>query len=508
MTQTQYKQGHDSKSQENLFVRPWMVAVAIGLTFVILRFGVLNQPPVWDGAMGMTPAALTLEAMDFDISRLLELPDYQGGGPNVHALSLATWFVAVAIRLAGSYQAALPFLHMVSFALIGTLAAGVFRAVQTTTSSNSLAWVASGTAVVFPPMVVQASDVYLDLPLAVGLTWAFAYLIEGRLGYSIALLTLAAAIKPSAMIAIPPTLYFIWRSEERTTKSLLLLVPAFMSVLPLIANAGLRASEGPSVDTTLSTFWYTLTFLSRMPILIGLLLFLSVLPLVARTQMRTDRESWLILLTSLLYPISFIYFFLFSPLASRGVTGLPRYTTMFLPIVVVGLCVGTTMIIGRRKALLVCLAVACVFSLNLFGDFEPLSSNAFWMAERSLAYENLLDVQIEAFYLFAEQARTMPSLYDHFAHYRIKYPETGWIDTQILSGHNLNLEKDIGGDDLPDLPDEFVMLIEGNWLGGLQLQDIRDRARNNPDYSVDIIETKQGEFSSQVVIVTRLSTAQ
>lgn len=49
-----------------------------------LKWPTLDQPPVWDTAMGLFPAAITLAGNGFDVIELLGMPDYFEGGPNTH----------------------------------------------------------------------------------------------------------------------------------------------------------------------------------------------------------------------------------------------------------------------------------------------------------------------------------------------------------------------------------------------------------------------------------------
>lgn len=508
MTQIKTRVGKPPIAKEVERLRPWMVAAMIFMGFLVFRFRSVDQLPVWDGAMGMMPAALTLESMDFDLARLLQQPDYMSGGPNAHPMSIVTWFTGLAIRLFGSLQAAIPALHLVSFILVGILGAGVFRAVNVGTSNKNLAFIAAVSAVIFPPMVVQASDIYLDLPLAVAVTWAFVYAFESRFSSAIILLVVAAAIKPTALVAIPPMAFYFWKTAYRRRNALAMLVfPAAIAVTPfLVLGTVVRPSPEVAPSEALSTFAFTTSMFSRMPVLVGFLLVVAVLPYFVNRRGTGDHRQSAMLMCGLFLPISFIYFFLLNPLVSRGYPALPRYTTLFLPLAVISFCISLSLIAKRRVVLSSGLAVVCVFALNLHGGLEPSSSNEFWTAQRSLKYEQMLEVQEEAFHAFAAHARSMPGIYDHFAHYRIEYPETGWVpEGGVPSGLDAYGRTDLSGHSLPELPDQFVMLIENQWLGGARLADIRDTALASPDYTVDIEEVRRGEFSNQVIVVTRLS---
>jgi hypothetical protein len=88
------------------------------LTFCIifiLKWQVLNQPPVWDTAFSVFPAAITLTETNFDLLNLLKMPSYNEGGPNVHANSIITIITAVMISLFGKTKVLLPVLHIIHF---------------------------------------------------------------------------------------------------------------------------------------------------------------------------------------------------------------------------------------------------------------------------------------------------------------------------------------------------------------------------------------------------------
>ena len=128
------------------------------------------------------------------------------------------------------------------------------------------------------------------------------------------------------------------------------------------------------------------------------------------------------------------------------------------------------------------------------------------LAERSLAYEKMLRVQQASFGRFEEVGRIMPAYYDHFAHYRLSYPETGWSDGPLLVGTPVYITPGEPWRDLENMPGEFVMLLEAEWLGGEHLADIKRRAGASPEWSVESEIFEDGEFRSEVIIVRRLDS--
>ena len=131
------------------------------------------------------------------------------------------------------------------------------------------------------------------------------------------------------------------------------------------------------------------------------------------------------------------------------------------------------------------------------------SGNIFPLAERSLAYEELLSVQEEAFAHFEVVAQSTPSYYDHFAHFRFAYPQSGWATgvppsgTPVWLGNRPELAR------LEGKPDRFVMLLETPWLGGFEIALLKERATQSPQWTVETERFEKGEFSNEVILVTR-----
>ena len=59
-----------------------------------LNAAVLTQPPVWDAAGSIFPAALYLYEHGFDLFELFGQRGYSRAGPNVHSYSVVTHLTA------------------------------------------------------------------------------------------------------------------------------------------------------------------------------------------------------------------------------------------------------------------------------------------------------------------------------------------------------------------------------------------------------------------------------
>ncbi|MDH3223083.1 MAG: hypothetical protein OEO23_05155 [Gemmatimonadota bacterium] len=486
--------------------RSWAAGLAACVLFALWRRSALHQIPVWDGAMGMTPAAITLESLDFDVLALLAMPNYAGGGPNAHALSLFTWFVAGTIRAFGSYDAALPLLHLVSFALMGVMAAGVHRLVVGLTKSQPVALVATVAALLYPPLVVQGSDVYLELPLAVAATWALVFAFEGRWRASVLALTAGALVKPTALVVVP-ALAGVFLIRGRDWRPLVALsIPSAVSVFPLFADRAVKASGAAAPGTVSRVTAETLGYLEAMPVLLGVVLAAVLVYLAGMRTKRLDASGRTVLVSTLVLVLSYLAFFCLNPLLTKGFAGIPRYTILFAPVLSAALVVGAHSLWPRRGGLWAGSTLLAVFALNLHGGLEPTTpGNIYPLAERSLAYERLLAVQREGMERFEELAAEMPSYYDHYTHYRLAYPDVGWSGGMPPGGTPAWLEPGRPWANLDNRPDRFVMLLDAPWLGGRELETMRERAAESPDWAVSEELFEDGPFYNRVVVLSRRS---
>ncbi|MEJ2542114.1 MAG: hypothetical protein P8188_19475, partial [Gemmatimonadota bacterium] len=206
---------------------------------------------------------------------------------------------------------------------------------------------------------------------------------------------------------------------------------------------------------------------------------------------------------ALLLVVSFLLFFFLNPLASKGVPGLPRYTTMFSPLLAAGLVASSERRLSGRLRALPGTLFLVLFLANMGGRLEPPSMNLYPLAERSLAYEKLLSVQQASLDRLQELGQTMPTYYDHFAHYRLSYPETGWAAGPLESGTPVRITRNPTWRELTGMPDEFALLIEAEWLGGEELAAIERRATASPEWTVETEVFEEGEFTNRVLVVRR-----
>jgi len=456
--------------------------------------------------MGMTPAAITLAGNGFDLPALLGQPSYEYGGPNTHATSLYTLVTAVVIAVMGGYGSALPVLHLLSFVAGAALAAAVFVIAHRITASAYTSALAALITMLYPPVLVQASDVYLDLPLAAAMMWSIALGVRHRYGLAILAATLAAWIKPTGIIVVPVLAYILHRgtlpNRTRRTFTGLLVLPLAVALMPLLTATPRRTrSEFSAFERTILTALDTAWYSSHVPALILLLGSTAIALLIRRgrgprAENIGNGDAFTAVLIGLLATVAF---YLLNPLVTSGFELLPRYTVTLAPLLAILVTAG----IHRAPPILrtsIGLGISGALLVMAFGWLTPNAGNNYAISERDLRYEDHLAVQMEAIGDLEQLGPTLPVFYDHFTYYRFKYPEMGWVDADSPNGTAVYLASP-GTYTLDSMPQEFAMLLERQWLGGDTLRALWREAHASSRHAIEVHLHEVGEFQNYVVVI-------
>jgi hypothetical protein len=451
----------------------WLAGGAFVALNVVMRFSV-DQPPVWDGAMSVYPAAIELASTNFDFSRLFSLPTYAEGGPNTHATSPWTIMVGGLISLTGSLARALPILHVVSFGLAALTFAATYRLIAHA-APGLVAVVGALAALIFPPMIVQSAEIYLDLPLACLGTWSLVMLLERRLGAASVLTTVAVWVKPLAVIFVSVGVLFVLMHDERRGRAFRaarLFAPALMVAAAVSFLQASASVAPPLMDRYVIAVGGSAQLLQAMPDLVAIILAaVLILPLLIKGSAKQETFT---LMTLLL--ISVVAFVLLNPLVSHGIPILPRYYIAILPAVIAAV-LTVLRFKSRQMALAAGTMLVLVFAVNVNGVLYPFGDHATHaLAERSLAYRDLLALQLEDVRLLAELGSSMPVYYDYFGYYRYEYPELGYSDGPVPSGVSVYHHPELGQASLDDFPTNFAFAYEYPVLGGEVLLRIWEEA--------------------------------
>ena len=349
--------------------------------------------------MTVYPAAIELEASDFNYAQVLSLPWFLEGGPNTHTTSIYTLLVALLIRATGSLPASLPILHLLSFALAGLLGAGVFRIVALR-APPAIALLAASVALLFPPQLAETVDIYLDLPIAVFGTWALFMTLSKRWSAAGFLLLVGVLIKPLAILFAATIGVFLVaqrtsRSQKRPCRH-----RAFLSLVGSHRCDRVKYPLLPLHYKLWSVWTYTAKFLLSMPDL--MVLFGSVV-LVAVAHRRQPDALVPQMQLGIYHTLSLLLFAILNPFVTYGIPLLARYYVTWVPIAIAGLFTQLWTV-RPRAAVAAGTTLLVVFAANSHGTlYLEQDTNLFAFAERSLAADDLLTLHQVGAQLLADK---------------------------------------------------------------------------------------------------------
>lgn len=493
------------KQLEDILIRhrrqtTWWLA---GLVFVVLNVGLrsaVHQPPVWDGAMSVYPAAIELAKTNFDFFRLFSMPTYFEGGPNTHATSPWTIMVAFLISATGSLANALPILHFISFALAALTVAATYRLIAHS-APGVIAVVGALAVLIFPPMIVQTADIYLDLPLACLGTWSLVFLLERRFVAASLLTTLAVWVKPLAVIFVGAGALFVLIHDVRkgrVLRALVLWTPALVVAALISVLQSSHSSPPPLLDRYVISVGGSAQLLQAMPDLIAIFLVtLLIIPVLIKEGVKQEIFTVMSLLL-----ISVVALVLLNPMVSHGIPILPRYYIAILPAVIASIL---TFLASKSRSMALAAASILIlaFAININGLFYPFKEHSTYaLAERSLAYRDLLALQVEDVSILAELSKEMPVYYDYFGFYRFEYPELGYSDGPLESGVSVYHHPELAQTSLAEMPSNFAFVYEYPVLGGDVLlrmweeaktagAEVNETVLTRGSYTVYVIEIDQ-----------------
>lgn len=507
------------------------VALIAFAFLLVTKWPVLDQPPVWDAAMSVFPAAITLAHNGFDLAELLHEPGYVDGGPNVHSLSLVTWITALVYGALGDRpDIVLPVLHLLHFALAAWALTSLWRlGVHWMPAGMALPrrrlWALAATVAfgVCPLFFVQAGFLYLELPILAFTLAAVLAWVEGRRPNAAAFATGSAMVKPSGLI-VAGSLALATLLSAGTLRERLMRVAGLLAG-PLAIAAGhfwLR----PATTQNLASIRATVASILAIPdVALILLCFLVVLVVIrpwsaavsvpgfgreslsrrepeaeSEPESEPDLAARAALVGASFFVTFFSFYALLIPLQS-SVPILPRYYLQLLPFAVLG---SLACFVGRRPrgVATVLLALAIVFLANRRGHFYPDSATPnFAFTERSMAYAELLDLQNGALRTLIETAEGAPVFYGLNDHYKLAYPAMGYGIEPPARGQCIYFEPPYFLGHLRSFPPEFYMLVDYPWLGGEVVLGVAAQAREDPRTEVLSRPVEVGRFQSQLIHV-------
>ena len=527
----------------------WMAIV------VVVKCHVVLDPPMWDAAFGLFPAAAELADNGFDLPKLLHQPVFYEGGPNCHAESIITWLTAGVLYACGKGSTSFVVLHFLHFAAAAWTLAVLFKFTAECCGRRE-AWLVCAALLACPLFSVQAGAMYFEMPLAACAVSSLVAYANGQVRRAIVWSVLAVLVK-QAGIVVPAALMaaFLLRSESWPKRLALVgatSIPAFAAaVVPLLGTALLDSVSKPPQFGNWWAFMshHHMPYLKSIPdislacatyVICGAVLggvawkslraaspavpsHMDTSALAADSALNAsercrstesvagwDRSS-LLFSVGLLQILAFAGFFFVVPYLSHlEFFCLPRYFVFLLPMLFFGLA-HLSVTVSRRLASAGLVLVIVWFVLNRDGAwYPPMQPNNGAIAERSGSCRWLAENQRIVVSAAARLPVDSLLLYGLPEHYFLSHPWMGYADRMHPGGRCVTLagERPVSLK-VADLPDRFYVILDASFLGGRDLRAILREAGDDPCRRVRVIaESGQPPFRVQLVEVSRIPETQ
>ena len=512
----------------------------IALTvIVVLKWHALFEPPVWDTAMGLFPAALTLADNNFNLVELLAMPAFMQGGPNTHSTSVVTLISALVLRATGGGGlASFVVLHLLHFAVAAWALVVLFRFTKPVLGGASGALFCLA-VLLFPVFSAQVGYMYLEIPLFLcavsalrawteqrfwpAVLWATAAVAVRETGIIVVGTLLVATllenrdvhqkVKRSALILASPTtlvavlllLYYWAESEPSHIGELLSLGDAFRSMWLHLARIAFKVPD----------LWaFFVVFVAAVPVLgYGVLKTLGREPTAPDHRDSESRANLVLGYSGILIILFILTFTIALPALFRFPALLPRYSVVVAPFLLLwfGNVFNRLMATRLASAMPVCFMILSVFfAVNANGVLYPMdvytdthvSDHA--LTERSNAYRRLLALQVQAIRAVTTLPDDVPVYYGHYEHYLLNYPGLGFAAAPLSNGRNLFLEP------LDDVIREesrtpcIYALSSDPYLGGERILQLIAYADARQNLSSEVIqEFRDGRYAIKLFRVQR-----
>lgn len=479
-----------------------------------LRFSSLFEPPVWDSAMGVFPPAIYLYETHFDIQALLQEGNWWQGGPNVHSLSLFTWFIALVMTLTDSALATFAVVHLATFALFSGSILLFTRALRRHDLQPRVIVAAAAFLILMPLVSVQVGYMYTESwVMALGVA-AWASWRDERPEPAVLLCVLGLAVKMTAVaiaVCIGAALVAtIHRSTVRKVVALAALPTALLVQQSLEGWLDAAPKPGPfwgDGDRLMHSLLARLTLIPDVTVLVvaGLLSAAVLVALRLRREgpfaftrgrdSRTRSE-----LICLLMP--FVFAAGIVVLMHRQVLFLPRYLLPMIPFALAGVLFLAHRFGLERYAFALLLPSCAFFVLNADGRFYPPHGGSFSIVERSHAYRDYHRLQVEAIEALEAMPETIPAYVSKEIDYMVSDPMMGYVDEEMPQVRPI-YRPPHRGRSLDELPEEFLLLLTNPGHGGREIARIAREASRAPGTEVRARSFERNGFRGALYWIRR-----
>ncbi len=481
----------------------------------VAKWGQWREPPYWDAAFSVFPAAITLTQTGFDYPALLSAPGFTEGGPNVHANSLLTLLVAAVLRIAPDSEYSFLILHWFHYAIAALTVAMLYFWSLPLVGRFCACGVAAAT-LVFPLFLTQAGHMYLEMPSACVACLALCSFHARRMVRASFWAMLAVSIKEPGIIVAGALATAAMIQEGPATRRLLR--SALIAVPALLVVAGQLLLHSQTATISRPTFleyachaWKNFTLVPDLLVLIlmtAVMVIFGAAHVVRTLRTGTPREGnendadRRRALTHLMVAV-FAAFYLTVPFVGT-VYLLPRYVIVIFPLMAAIIADASARMLGRRVTalLLMCFCVTSIINAN--GRFYPFApGNNGSDAERSGEYVGLLAAHRDAMAAAEALPSHAPIFHGLPEHYFSQHPAMGYVKSPLKNAGCILFDPKYSNADLEAFPDHFYLLYSFGALGGDKLNGLKTQALANSEYSVSMSLFRHGHYQAQLIEVRR-----
>lgn len=440
----------------------------------LLRWGALDQPPVWDETMTLFPSAQELLESGFDFTKIDRTQGLWQVGAGLHVNSLYTVLTAAVLGVAPTVETAYCMLHVIQFAMMATCLM-TLRRLLSLRESGIVPWIFALAALICPIVFVQAGALYYEIPLMLCATQGLWNMSREQWTRAAVWMGAAALIKPTGIVLLASWMICLVADPRVRPDRRAALTTAVAGALWVLATWGGHMS-GPRLDVvpedlTTHLVDHVLDYMMLVPDLT--LVFLVTVALVA-----ARRVSWgPAHVFSGLAVVAHFGMFVGTYVIGHPAYCLPRYLVILVP--------GCLLVLhrvssGRTRSWAVALTLVVWFGANLDGNVLPELPRSDWsMSERSLESNDHLSALNEALNALPDVASGASVICGIPEAYLFKFWANGRQD--LLEGLNWKLVVDdrLERLKLDDLPPSFVVFRHFDYLGGRELDDLVREARES-----------------------------
>ncbi len=498
---------------------PGFVQLALWLVPIfVLKSASLFEPPVWDSAMGVFPPATYLHQTHFDIRGLLAEPNWWLGGPNVHSLSLLTWFVALVMTATNSATATFAIVHVTTYVLVAWSLV-LFTRVLLRDGFHRHTVLAAGVFVLVMPLVlVQVGALYTETWVMVLGVAAWARWREGKATMAIVLCVVALFVKLTAIaicVCVGLALLISRRPSGIRRLVLLLLLPlAFFVQRSLPGWLGARSFDQPGWGDARVLADALLDRLAAIPdvtvvilcALLGTLVQIVILRVRGarlRNLIGADRRTGAQLIC---LAMPFIF--------SMGIAASVFSETIFLPrylVPIVPFCVASILFVarswGRERIASGALVLGSLINLiNFNGVLYPQERGSFSIVERSHAYRDFHRLQIDLIDALVEIPPDIPTFVSKELDYMVSDPMMGYVARKLPLVEPIYLPP-YRDQSLAEFPAEFALVLSNEGHGGQEIRRLARAAANDPTIRMRHWTFERGSFTGAVFWIRRGGSA-